>query len=128
MGEQDLNTKRQYYRLDELDMPAKFRIIQEDEAAGAEEGQFAGTSIRDLSAGGLSFMSIETVERGADVQVMITLENTDLHLFGKVMRATEASKGFEVGIKFESIDQLEQDKIMGYIFQKQLELRRRGLR
>lgn len=128
MGEQDLNTKRQYYRLDELDMPAMFRIIQEDEAAEAEEGRFAGTSIRDLSAGGLSFMSKEAVERGADVQVMLTLENTDLHLFGKVMRATEAGKIFEVGIKFESIDQLEQDKIVGYIFQKQLELRRRGLR
>lgn len=127
MEKQDM-TKRQFYRLDELDMPAKFRIVEEEQAHDWEGGQFISTSVRDLSAGGLSFVSKEAVERGSFVQVIMNLDNAELHVFGAIMRATETGKNFEVGMKFESIDQLEQDKIMGFIFQRQLELRRRGLR
>lgn len=116
-------TKRQFYRLDELDLPGKFRILDEE-----NEEQYIPTNIRDLSAGGLSFVSDEDVDKGVKVHVLFKLEGQDLNIICEVMRVTEKGKRFEVGVKFHSIDQLEQDKIMGYIFQRQLELRRRGLR
>lgn len=128
MGE-DTKQQRRFFRLEELDLPAKYRVVGKD-IETQEETEFIDTSVKDLSAGGLSFIVLEPLETGTEIQIMFKLPNIDvsLNLLGEIARVIEAGKKYEAGIKFLSVDEVEQDKIMSFIFQKQLELRRRGLR
>lgn len=121
---------RQFFRLEGLELPAEYKIVEE--VFDIASVQFAETQVRDISAGGMSFISNNPVELDSEVQIKLLLDGEILHLLGQAVRCQgvveDQDKAYEVAIKFIAIDGVEQDKIVGFIFQKQLEQRRRGLR
>lgn len=124
------NYQRRFFRLDNLDLPAKYKIVGEKSDGGrTSDSEFKAALIKDLSAGGLSYISEYLAEAGAKVQVVFQLPNINLSLLCEIVRIVKAgSNNYNAAVRFISVDEAEQDKIMSFIFRKQLELRRRGLR
>ena len=86
---------------------------------------------KDISGGGLSFNSAEPFSNGDILDIRVDLPTGgQIRAFGEVVLVKKQA-GFqgiyENCIKFTHIYEGERDKIIQYIFQRQLELRRKGL-
>lgn len=92
---------------------------------------FAGTTI-DLSGGGVMFACNTLLKYGDILDVTVVLTESDsTKALGKVVRFSEnppnAKQKYLVGLEFAIIEESERDKIIKFIFNKQRELRRKGL-
>lgn len=120
---------RRYFRLEGLDTLVEYKIVKEPFDVASYD--YKEAQLRDISAGGLSYVSMDKADLGMEIRVKLPLQNEPLGLIGEVVRVQESDEkdgAFETAIKFIAVDEAEQDKIIGFIFQKQLEFRRRGLR
>ncbi|MFZ5752964.1 MAG: flagellar brake protein [Bacillota bacterium] len=89
---------------------------------------------RDISGGGvmLIFTKSPKLVKGNEVDIAFTLENEEIRARGKVAwlsLETDASgiQRYFVGIKFTCISEKARGRIIKYVFQRQIELRKRGL-
>lgn len=122
-------SNRQFFRLQGIDVPIDFKIVSE--LLDIVSAEYKQGHLRDISAGGVSFVTNENIEKGMEVRIKLPVNDDILNLMGKVVHISESSDEsdeFEISLKFVFIDDHEQDKIVGFIFKKQLEMRRKGLR
>lgn len=116
------NQKRSYARV-EVDLSARCRV---------GSSRWLPTRIVSLSGGGFAFLWEREVERGEAVSAVIALPSKPIKVHGLAARSfapPEGEKGdgkFAVGVRFTRIDERDRDRVVQFVFQKQVELRRRG--
>ncbi|NLJ33625.1 MAG: flagellar brake protein [Firmicutes bacterium] len=113
--------RRQFVRLQTL-------IAVSVELPESPQTSYQGHAI-NISAGGVYLVMEKKCKPGTVIN--LTLQKPSLpKILGKVLRSYPSMRGpglWEWAVEFIDITEQEQDKIMKYIFAKQLELRRRGL-
>jgi c-di-GMP-binding flagellar brake protein YcgR len=116
--------RRSYVRY-QINLPVNVRHLDPD--TWEPRGKFATTSTRDLSPGGLSFVSDAAINLGDDLDLTLPLSGLDrLTMNGVVKRlAQQTDQGdsvpgsrpqrTEVAVKFTRITSLDQDRIVRII-------------
>lgn len=120
--------RRNFVRID-VGLPLVYYFI--DEAIGEYSQAFTGRTC-DISGGGLQFSTEQSIDSGMVLDMNIDLGDDErVSAIGKVVRAIPVNKGgvvkYSIGVQFTMIDERDRDKIIKFIFQKQRELRQRGL-
>ena len=99
--------------------------------AGKGQGDFARSSITDISRTGASLIIERELKKGANVEVKFSLSTAPapLVMLGEVMRASkiEASGKYSLGLRFLAVNAEEDRAIMEFINKRQAERRSRGL-
>ena len=106
-------------------------ITQVDEDYKPAGETFSGTTV-DLSGGGAMFLCNTVLKCGDSLATMVYLSDNDsVKALGRVTRFVEnlpnAKHKYSVGIEFTVIEESERDKIIKFIFNRQRELRKKGL-
>jgi len=95
-------------------------------------GVFREGTTMNISGNGLSMVVDFEMDVGKRIPFTIPLPQKKVTCMGKIVRCQPYGKQtarpkFEVGVSFEEIDASNQDAIVRHIFERQRELRRRGL-
>lgn len=117
--------RRQFVRL-EASVPLEFWL---------PSGVARETLTHDISGSGLSMITLFALDTGMSVRLKISFPDKKIDTNAKVIRCKplkeDTTKGgrprYEVALTFVNLDTNKQDAIMRYIFERQRELRRRGL-
>lgn len=120
--------RRNFVRLDAI---LSITITQVDEDYKPVGETFSGTTV-DLSGGGAMFVCNTKLKFGDSLDTMIYLSDNDsVKAVSKVTRFVEnlpnAKQKYSVGLEFTVIEESERDKIIKFIFNKQREMRKKGL-
>lgn len=120
--------RRNFVRID-VGLPLVYHFV--DESIGEYSEGFEGRTA-DISGGGLRFETEQAIEENIMLDMIIDLGCGErISAFGQVVRAFQVNKGsgikYSIGVQFTMIDERDRDKIIKFIFQKQRELRQRGL-
>lgn len=85
---------------------------------------------KDISGGGLRTIAGEKFEAGQKMQIIILLERERLELMAEVVRCQlfdAAVNKYECGLRFLKMEEKDRNKIIAFIFDKQRNLRKKGL-
>ncbi len=85
---------------------------------------------KDISGGGLRTLVGEQLELGLIMKIVIILENEQIEVEGEIVRCQifdAAVKRFDCGIRFRDVGEKERSKIIAFVFEKQRNLRKKGL-
>lgn len=85
---------------------------------------------KDISGGGIRAISNKPLKLGTEVTVHISLGSSGVFIDAKVVRCRDISDSIEkydVGLTFNNIDEQLRSKIVSYIFEKQRNLRKKGM-
>lgn len=85
---------------------------------------------KDISGGGIRAISNSPVKLGEKVSVHIALGQASLFINAKVVRCRDISDSvekYDLGLKFDNIDEQLRSKIVSFIFEKQRNLRKKGM-
>ncbi len=86
--------------------------------------------VNDISAGGVRLVSPRTYPNGTKLLVAIKLSDQEtIEVLGEVIRSEQPlsdASVYWVGVKFTGIHERQRNKIVKFVFQKQLERHRRG--
>ncbi len=117
--------RRDYFRLNVRES-VKYRRINKDEES-LEDLKETVTS--DLSGGGVRIiLEEEELNPGTLVEVFIDLpEIEDVPIIGKVVQLYDLPEGEAAGINFIDLHSRTRDQIIGWLFEYQRKLRRKGL-
>lgn len=116
------NQKRAFARVD-VDLSTRCRV-------GAS--RWLPTSVVNLSAGGFAFLWESEVEPGMPVSAVIALPAKPIKVHGIAVRSYKFQDGkknggkFAIGVRITRIDERDRDRVVQFVFQKQVEMRRRG--
>lgn len=122
--------RRSYFRLNYI-CTAKYRPFKLT-IFGSNEETFKSTHTVNLSGGGMCILSDEKIEKTNFLECVIILEKEiSIRVIGKVVSVEKDDinelKKWKLGIQFERILEVEREKIINFIFQEQLKLRRKEL-
>lgn len=112
--------RRAYYRLKYM-INGSIRSLENETACDI--------LILDISGGGIRATSPKSFYVSEKIECSLHLDNelvTVAATVVRVLRMTDQHK-YELGIKFEDVSEQNQNKIIAFIFQKQGELRKKGL-
>ncbi|MFW6278809.1 MAG: flagellar brake protein [Bacillota bacterium] len=125
-SEVDRIQRRNYFRL-EITKDVEYCRIDEE---GEPLEEYKETKILDISGGGIK-MNIEGDNLGIGTQLKIKLEIDALEnnpVKGEVVQTYDLPEGIKAaGIKFLDLEDSFRDEIVGWIFEKQREMRKKGL-
>lgn len=120
IGEGKRTEKRGFYRFS-YSLPFVFYKIGETEGIGVDLNIYYDGVIIDIGAGGIKFISNESVDIDNYISCLMTLNTdqvvTDGIVVGK-QSSNDAIYKFEYRVKFEK-NQINQDKIIQFIFDEQ---------
>lgn len=88
--------------------------------------------IKDISGGGFGFLTNHTFAVGDIFLAEVNLDGTMIEVIGKVVRKNTVSDNendyrYSIGVEFKCLDTKTRRDIINYIFNKQRELRKKGL-
>lgn len=123
--------RRQYFRFN-YSVPILFRVVASMNSEVNEKIPFIKTITRDLSGGGLCILLEEKVELNAQVECELMVNNSrSVKFFGKVTKSSkrdpEEKYKFEIGVSIKKIDYKDREAVIGFIFEEQRKLRKKGL-
>lgn len=100
-------------------------------ALGENDEQFKTVTAVDISGGGICFQTEEKLDTGEFYECVIMLdEDIEIHTICKpvcIKKEEYTDKFWKTGMKYERITEQAREKIINFIFQEQLRLRRKGL-
>jgi c-di-GMP-binding flagellar brake protein YcgR len=85
---------------------------------------------RDISGGGLRAMVGERFEPGMQLTVILLIENERIEVKAEVVRCQifdETVKRYDCGLRFLEVEEKIRSRIIAFIFEKQRNLRKKGL-
>lgn len=85
---------------------------------------------KDISGGGLRTLMNERIEPGQKLRVIIPLERERVEVSAEVVRCQlfdEVLKRYDCGIRFLDVEEKDRSRIIAFIFDKQRNLRKKGL-
>ncbi len=111
-------------------LPVTFSILEDIEQLPAPEVHQGETV--DISGGGVLLRSPVPLREGDYLELEVTVpKRGTLGVVGRVVRVQEkkGAKGpeFYAGVDFVVIAEADRDKIVGFVFERQREMRRKGL-
>jgi c-di-GMP-binding flagellar brake protein YcgR len=120
--------RRNFVRL-EVNLDIAFTPTDEDFRPVG--GTCSGTTL-DLSGGGTKFVCNTMLKYGDILDATVYLSGNDsVKAMGRVTRFVETpanlKQKYSVGLEFTVIEEVERDKIIKFIFNRQIELRKKGL-
>lgn len=120
--------RREYYRLMTRLTPRSAIYL---DAQGGEVRPVPAV-VLDISGGGLQFASPNPLPPGAQVRFELPLDEAEppLTALARVLNVREPEEGRELyrfNARFEDLTARERERIVRYVFQQQIELRKRGL-
>jgi c-di-GMP-binding flagellar brake protein YcgR len=106
--------------------------LEDDKIETREKTPFIDVITRDLSGGGICMAVKEKVDTAKPIECQLQLPESILIKFtGKAVRLScvdnKGTYKYEVGIEFMEIDNKCRESIIGFIFQEQRKLRKKGL-
>lgn len=118
---------RGFYRL-EVDVPVKKEFVIEED--GKRRIIEENCRSQNISGGGIKLYS--NYEHKIDDQVLcsFSIDNHQIVAMGEVVRIEEVDifyYKYGIGVKFVELNEEDRDRIISFIFQKQRELRNKGL-
>lgn len=120
--------KREYVRVS-INLNVLFSYQDEE-----EQTKEVWCKTRDLSGGGLMLVSNKAIQiaKGAKVNVTFQLDSDNIYVNGELMRVYQELdiSGIErqiLGVKFVNLSESNRQFIIKFVFQRQIELRKRGL-
>ena len=116
--------QRDFVRID-VKMNASIMFTDQE-----EEGPETKLLINEISGGGVRLVSSQTYPTGKNVLITFELPGHEvIETIGQVVRSEQPQSDrtvYWLGVKFIGIREPQRNKIIKYIFQKQLERHRRG--
>lgn len=85
---------------------------------------------KDISGGGMRTLVGEPLELGQKIRTIIILEKERIEVEGEVVRCRlfdPSVKRYDCGIKFRDVEEKDRSKIIAFVFEKQRNLRKKGL-
>ena len=84
---------------------------------------------KDISGGGLKCVSKEPLRERDPIEVNMEIDRSKISILGEVVRCIKdpLENNYELGVQFTSISDKDRNVIVSFIFQKQRELRKKGL-
>ena len=117
--------RRDYFRL-EVQVELQYRLLDEDGKPVEED--FIESVTLDISAGGIRMVVDEYIQEDTLIEIYMDIpEIKDIPVYGKVVNHYRNNTAKAVGIKFTGISTGLRDEIMSWLFDKQRELRQKGL-
>lgn len=120
--------RRNFVRLD-----AKLNVTMEkvDDKLVPTGETFSGITA-DISGGGMMFLTTKKLTWGENLQATVLFSDDEsVKAVGRVVRYTEnpptVKYKYSVGLEYTVIEEPERDKIIKFIFNRQRELRKKGL-
>ena len=122
--------RRSYFRLN-CNCVIRYRPYKLP-AFGVNDESFRTTQTVDLSGGGMCIIVEEKIEQINFLECVIILEkDIIIKAIGKIISMkkdeTADSNRWKAGIHFQRINEFERERIINFVFQEQLKLRRKGL-
>jgi c-di-GMP-binding flagellar brake protein YcgR len=117
--------KRNFVRLDVM-FTIEYYKIDDD----VLEPQIFKATSRDISGGGMRFHSKEIIELDTELEMKLNLtSHNQVSVCGKVVRCfpMDTIPGYSIGVEFILLDKKDREKIIKFIFDRQRELRQKGL-
>lgn len=121
IGEPEKIQRRYYFRLDVI-----LRVILKDLTEDIVTESFT----KDISGGGMKLISKKSFEEGKLMECTVYLKDNEKITFtGEVIRSVSnpSTKEYEVGIKYRDIGEGVRNSIISFIFERQRQLRKKGL-
>lgn len=121
--------RREFVRLTER-IHFQFQLAEKADGTKVSDQPMDTGYTLDISGGGIKFLYPQSIDLGTVLELSIQAEGLEVnHLFGRVVRCQRSleESGFEIGIVFDGLAPYFQDKIISWIFDKQRDLRRKGL-
>ena len=114
--------RRQFYRF-ECVLPMKFALVSQ-KAKASDTPPMMDAVVRDLSGGGMRFVSNESLDPGDNIKCILILGREYIFVVGNVLRRDDIGGenmpyDHEYRLIFAGILPDEQEKIVRYIFQEQ---------
>jgi len=121
--------KRDFFRC-ACRVPASFSQSEFNEAGALVPIGYNDCVITDLSGGGLVLVSQHEVNNGDLVFLSFTLDDHEMTALGEVRRKSKSEYNFNLpfqfGVMFVGLNRNDQDRIVGYAYRQQMEMRRRN--
>lgn len=128
MPEEDDFTKiqrRKYFRL-EVKRKVLYRRVDEDWEPKEEE--YTKSSTIDISGGGIKMVLNEELPNNIFIELMLDIPAIEgVKIISETIRKYELPDGKAIGIEFLDINNRSRDALMGWLFDHQRKLRRKGL-
>lgn len=116
--------RRDYFRLEVKEKVVYCKIDDDGEVSGEP----VETTTSDLSGGGARIIVEEKLEPEVLLELYFEISVIkETPIIGKVVNIYRTTSTVEAGIEFVNIEAKIRDKIMGWLFDKQREWRRKGL-
>ncbi len=120
--------RRNFFRFGCL-LDVDYHMLKHKPTKNEELGEFKKAVTKDLSGGGLCLLINEKPHNNWFIMGTIDV-GAKVHFIGRIVRVTNTpEKGrfkYEVGIEFDEITNLEREKIIGFIFDSQRKLLKKG--
>lgn len=115
--------RRQFFRY-ECILPFQYKLL-------IEPNTMEGV-IKDISGGGIRFITTNLNNPQEKIVCMISLGDEDIRCIGEILRVIQIEQGnykYEMHVKFIKIQDQDREKIIKYIFdeQRKLQKRQKGL-
>ena len=116
-----------YFRVSAIIEPSRTALLDE---AGRELRELAAT-VLDISGGGIQFVSPAELAQGDRLRVVLPLK--EIGVIDTVVEVTGARKGpsprgqYRLAARFARLSEQQRDQIFRFLFQQQVELRKKGL-
>ena len=113
---------REFYRHECL-LPVKYTLLSDDESDEAMSSEMTNEGIiKDLSAGGIRFLSNVEMELGDKIKCIIALNDEIFISLAKIMKRDSFPKSnfkYHYRTQFYGMPEYEKEKIIKYIFNEQ---------
>jgi c-di-GMP-binding flagellar brake protein YcgR len=116
--------RRRYVRI-RMSVPVIFNLVNKDDG----EKQYCADTL-DISGSGIKLNSPVPLSSSEIIKIRLDLPSREpVYAYGRVIRSDiDKTKGFYITcIDFIDISETERDKIIAYVFDKQVEMRKKGL-
>ncbi|MEN1759428.1 flagellar brake protein [Anoxynatronum sibiricum] len=120
LTEPEKTQRREFFRLKYM-LQCKLRSLENDQSCDA--------IVQDISGGGVRMISPRSFYVGEKIECTLHLDEHVIAVAAKIVRSQRMphDKRYEIGAQFIDVSEQNQNKIVGYIFHKQGELRQKGL-
>lgn len=116
--------RREFFRLD-AKIGLTYRLLNSDLEPVTEMKE---TITIDISGGGLKMVFDNAIYKGSLMELYLQIPGIEnISIISKVVNVFELPEGIAVGVKFVEIDNYVQEQIIGWIFDYQRELRKKGM-
>ncbi len=125
MADAPKTQRRNFVRLN-VRVPLEYTIVSDD--IGLPETYSATT--KDLSGGGLRFDSKVELAINTELEMILDIPRQGkITAVGQVVRCIplEFSPKYSIGVEFTLIDKKDRERLIRFIFERQRELRQKGL-